>query len=1148
MSIKFKQNGEWVKIPTPSQIDDTAASSATTYSSNKINEIIPKDIAEYIEEHKDEIGTTDFTKLKNMPFTLVSKDDTRFSSFDNLYTYNPDSSSAKLLVEPGAYVLEDDMSFTGNYCMDYMSYAVAMLNGEESPEESLLFKLEDMTLPKNTTIYVKKDTMYINCGVETSYNMRTSTGSSGGSGVTFNFVAINYDEDHGAACFILPSGAIESEYNYFEAIWYTFLSNTMSTSFKEGQAVVAANSYTGSGSLPLLKLADIGVPATNITDDNYKNYQTMDQWFALDDGMYLVNTDKLSITVEGKNKLYSAQAKAFDELVGIAETYSKSLDIPKGNYIAVYTTKAGGTFYNKYKMMVIYQDKADPSSEESNVPSAGVSVVITLGSASGSGTSFIKDVKVYDFNQASVIQSILNTYMGSVFLPLLGDKSTTGYDAPTEGQIAQWHGDLTNGFKLAGVDKDSISPIKVITESDRLNYNTLDALCHLSDGVYMYTGTTAIELTYKSADILRESIGEEGTQEGSSVVYNETIYLENGTLFSISPNTSNSDRTKEKSIVIISGIRPTSDEYAGSIYIDANPDSGSGTEADPYVYGTTGKGCITYPVNSLANFGGQIGLSLFKGLFGETPTDGQVAQFKTDSTSPLGVTIQGADVGSSVPITVINAENYENFTTLQGILDHPDGMYLVDDCGVTGGDAQLTIESFKGHAIQILLMSMTQFQTVVEGPEIMCYKGSTISILTDGEISKGATRYISICNTPCGVSGEGDPDDPSRVFPGAGTSIVKIEIHAVEDRSSGKVVYSYDIDGGTKTLFTYPAYDSMLNMYTTGAVAGGILTGKSSYTPGQLVGVVQNTDNLAGYNFTGVDASVFKSPFTLITNDNADNYNTLDKLCHLDDGLYLCKDTYNTTKKDYIVEVSFKGIELLEAWQLSMAGDDGSSVTPRGQAVYCKNGAIISVATQTNNSKNKVVRITHGLNGDTSTSHGNLFEDVYIIASPDDSSASTLVYGVTGTGTMYYQPMGWGLVNNYAVSQTILQNAYYDSDIVGKMAVWEKINDNAACMKLGYADIPSALVGASTAVTPAQVKSSVETGQPVSVSHTDSTYGTLTFTGFGIVTTASGSTVSASITYGTATDSFMLFTLMGDVTKGTWTMYSRSVPTSEAAG
>lgn len=247
----------------------------------------------------------------------------------------------------------------------------------------------------------------------------------------------------------------------------------------------------------------------------------------------------------------------------------------------------------------------------------------------------------------------------------------------------------------------------------------------------------------------------------------------------------------------------------------------------------------------------------------------------------------------NVPFTTINTTNKSEFTTLKGILNHPDGMYLVDDCGVTNGDAQLTIAPFKGHCSTILLASIAQFSQVMDSDELKCYKGSVIYIQTDGDISdNSATRYVSICNVPIGVSGEGDPSSPDRTYPDAGTSIVNIEIHPVEDRSSGTLRYSYDIDGGTQTLFTHPGYESLLNSYANSYVAGGLISGKSSYSPGQLIQVVNDTDSwAAGCRFTGVDASEFKSPIIEVNDSNWSNFDTLQKWMNANAGTYLVKTT-----------------------------------------------------------------------------------------------------------------------------------------------------------------------------------------------------------------------------------------------------------------
>lgn len=700
--------------------------------------------------------------------------------------------------------------------------------------------------------------------------------------------------------------------------------------------------------------------------------------------------------------------------------------------------------------------------------------------------------------------------------------------------------------------------------------------------------------------------------------------------------------------------------------------------------------------------------------------------------------------GTDVPIKTINTANKSEFTTLKGILDQPDGMYLVDDCGVTNGDPQLTIASFKGHCSTMLMASIAQFKEITDSEEIRCYKGSTIYILTDGNISNNeAIRYVSICNVPMGVSGKGEPSSPDMTFPDAGTSIINIEIHPVEDRSSGMPVYSYDIDGGTQTLFTHPGYASILNSYANAYVVGGLISGESSYSPGQLIQVIEDTDSWSGgCKFKGVDASEFKSPLTLITNENATNYNTLDKLCHLDDGLYLCKDTYKTNQ-DYIVDITFKGIDIVKS-----VGDmySGTESTPESTTVRCKNGCLISVSSIT--SINKNIRITQSAEN-ISDSNDTLFGDIYISAKADGTTGTTEnpVYGVTGDSVNYIRPFNFTSVLNTYYPSAVLSNAFGSESqkLNGKLAKWEtsgqgvvltgadikespiiEVNDsnwsnfdtlqkwfaaepgvyyinctpvkdsvgridsyktisagfhfsdymsnqgntvtvtdgqiklpykglvyvistdqsgggwyrdlhiyfpqvsdisgtgisngkvttysldfqyslingaatveNVTADNVGLIDgglgmlsfpylsevltslnlifgyfeslkssdigkmvkiaspsssdygneyefqaVDTTLIGDTTTVTPAQVLAAVNEGKTTTISHTDSTYGKLKFTSFGVVNTASGDTVSSSITYGTSVDSLMLFTLMGDVTKGTWTMYSRNLTVS----
>lgn len=392
----------------------------------------------------------------------------------------------------------------------------------------------------------------------------------------------------------------------------------------------------------------------------------------------------------------------------------------------------------------------------------------------------------------------------------------------------------------------------------------------------------------------------------------------------------------------------------------------------------------------------------------------------------------------NVPFTTINTTNKSEFTTLKGILNHPDGMYLVDDCGVTNGNPQLTIASFKGHCSTMLMASKAQFQEITDSTEIGCLRGCVIYVQTDGDISdSSATRYVCIYNVPMGVSGE--PSDLNCAFPDAGTSIVNIEIYPVEDRSHYPITYSYDIDGGTKTYFTHPGYASIINSYANAYVAGGLISGKSSYSSGQLIQVIEDTDSWSGgCRFTGVDASEFKSPFTLITNENATNYNTLDKLCHLEDGLYLCKDTYKANQ-DYIVDITFKGIDIVKSVSDMYSGVES---TPESTTVRCKSGCLISVSSITSIHKN--IRITQSaeINSDGDS---DLFGDIYISAQNDSGSKRNPIYGVTGDSVNYIRPFNQTSLLNIYFPSGVLSNAFGAEAqyLDGKLAKWKASGQGA---------------------------------------------------------------------------------------------------------
>lgn len=395
MSIKFKQNGQWVKIPTPSQIDDSAASAATTYSSNKINEIIPQNIAKYLLEHKDELGTDDFTKLKNVPFTLIGKADTKFASIDTMYSYDTESSSPKQNVDNGLYLLKEDIDFSAKHTMNFYEYVPLSMSGSEE------FSITDwtFTIPKDSTMSVQDTFVTIVCPRSIGYEMKTPDGSIGASAKTFMFGALNGDNN--VSCICLAKDGLESPYTYYDAILYGIFSNV--GDFSEGQPIVTANSYQGSGSTPLFKLGEAGATTTSITDDNYTNYITTEKLSKLTAGLYYVNTDKLSVNLRGID--IKSQISTLFPQTNVDDT----LSVEKGSQITVAVKQTGSseTGYQTQKLINIYnttQGFGYPYSiffvdAENNPSDALVSM----------GTDLINTALSYSYSATNQLGEIMNT-------------------------------------------------------------------------------------------------------------------------------------------------------------------------------------------------------------------------------------------------------------------------------------------------------------------------------------------------------------------------------------------------------------------------------------------------------------------------------------------------------------------------------------------------------------------------------------------------------------------------------------------------------------------------------------------------------------------------------------------------------------------
>lgn len=348
MSIKFKQNGQWVKIPTPSQIDDSAASAATTYSSNKINEIIPQNIAKYLLEHKDELGTDDFTKLKNTPYTLIGKADTKFTSIDTMYSYDTESSSPKQNVDNGLYLLKEDIDFSATHTLTYYEFIILSLSGNaDAADPSKYLRNWTFTIPKGSTLSVQGSLVCIFCSNDVEYSMRDSTGSTGSYARVFKFGAQNGEN----AVFSLgfAEDGLESDYTYYDAILYNIFSSVIGGDFSKGQPIVTANS-SEDNTVPLFKLGEAGATTTSITDDSYTDYTTTEKLAKLNAGLYYVNTDKLSVNLKGID-IKSQISTLFPQT-----NVNENIDVEKGSQITVTSKQAGSpeTGYQTQKLVSIY--------------------------------------------------------------------------------------------------------------------------------------------------------------------------------------------------------------------------------------------------------------------------------------------------------------------------------------------------------------------------------------------------------------------------------------------------------------------------------------------------------------------------------------------------------------------------------------------------------------------------------------------------------------------------------------------------------------------------------------------------------------------------------------------------------------------------
>lgn len=350
MSIKFKQNGQWVKIPTPSQIDDSAASAATTYSSNKINEIIPQDIAKYLLEHKDELGTDDFTKLKNVPFTTITNENaTNYNTLDKLCH-----------LDDGLYLCKDtyktnqdyivDITFKG---MDVIKSVGDMYSGTESTPESTTVRCKNGCLISVSSI----TSIHKNIRITQSAEETNSNADDG----LFGDIYISAKSDDGSTAENPVYGVTGDSVNYIRPFTFTSVLNTYFPAAVLSNAF-GSESQNLNGKLAKWEISGQGVvltgadikesPIIEINDSNWSNFDTLQKWMInASAGTYLVKTTKLTVSAEGVD-----QTKSSDN------SFSRTLNIPSDTYVYVYSTDDSNSSATNYKNVVF--QKAD------NMPSA----------------------------------------------------------------------------------------------------------------------------------------------------------------------------------------------------------------------------------------------------------------------------------------------------------------------------------------------------------------------------------------------------------------------------------------------------------------------------------------------------------------------------------------------------------------------------------------------------------------------------------------------------------------------------------------------------------------------------------------------------------------------------------------------------------
>lgn len=430
MSLKFKNSdGGWVKIP----------------------------------------ATDDFTKLKNTPYTLIGKADTKFASIDTMYSYDTESSSPKQNVDNGLYLLKEDIDFSAKHTMNFYEYVLLSMSGsEESSITNWTF-----TIPKGSTMSVQDTFVTIVCPRSINYEMKTPDGSGGDSAKTFMFGALNGDNN--VSCICLAKDGLESPYTYYDAILYGIFSNI--GNFSEGQPIVTANSYQGSGSIPLFKLGEAGATTTSITDDSYTDYTTTEKLAKLNAGVYYVNTDKLSVNLKGID-IKSQISTLFPQT-----NVNENIDVEKGSQITVTVRQSGSpeTGYQTQKLVNIYN----------TIQGAGYPYSVFFGDVENNpsvalvsmGNDLINKALSNAYSATSQISEIMNT--------CITDESLRGKVPVISAPDAQTATGVKNVFKAMDFPSGSVIPTFEVNDENAANYDSLEKWFSVDDGIY-YINTTNV--------------------------------------------------------------------------------------------------------------------------------------------------------------------------------------------------------------------------------------------------------------------------------------------------------------------------------------------------------------------------------------------------------------------------------------------------------------------------------------------------------------------------------------------------------------------------------------------------------------------------------------------------------------------------------